>query len=83
MNHDEAMKIKVLAAKNAIDALGGKAQAAEKLAALSGRHITRYRVRYWLETGIDPKFCPHVHQLTKIPLTQLDPEVYPVYLFAS
>lgn len=83
MNQEELIQIKALAANNAIKQLGGMATAAAKLSALTGKNITRHRVRYWLEVGVQVKFCPAVHQLTKIPLSNLDPEVYPVYLFAS
>ncbi len=80
---EELIQIKVLAAETAINQMGGLVKTAEKLSALTGRKITRHRVKYWLEAGIQAKFCPAVHQLTKVPLTQLEPEVYPVYLFAS
>lgn len=83
MNAEEVKKIKVLAAHQAIDQLGGGNLAAEKVAAMTGKKVSRFHIRYWRERGVQAKFCPAVHQLTGIPLTQLDPEIYPVYLFAS
>jgi hypothetical protein len=83
LNSEELTEIKALAANTAIDQLGGLVKAAEKLSALTGKKITRHRVKYWLRVGVQAKFCPAVHQLTQVPLTHLEPEVYPVYLFAS
>ena len=83
MNHEETNEIKRLSASEAVAALGGRTKTAEKISALTGRKLSRHSIRYWLEEGIPAKYCPAVHQLTKIPLTKLDPEVYPVYLFAS
>ena len=83
MNDKESNEIKVLAARRAIEILGGRSLTAEKISAMSGKKCSRHSIRYWEEAGVPAKFCPAVHQLTKIPLTQLDPEVYPVYLFAS
>ena len=83
MKATEYKAIKQLAASNAIKQLGGNTAAAEKISVLTGHEVSRYRVNHWRKQGIQPRFCPAVHQLTKIPLSQLDPEVYPVYLFAS
>jgi len=83
LNKDELRQIKRLAAQTAVSQLGGLSPTAEKLSALTGKIVTKHRVKYWLDAGIQAKFCPAIHQLTQIPLTQLEPEVYPVYLFAS
>jgi hypothetical protein len=83
MTPPTASEIRTLAAENAVEILGGCALAAEKISAMTGQLVTRHRMKYWQQTGIQPRFCPAVHQLTRIPLSQLDPEIYPVYLFAS
>jgi tRNA U34 5-carboxymethylaminomethyl modifying enzyme MnmG/GidA len=83
MNPKEIKDIKVLAATQAIAQLGGLTRTAEKIAAMTGKNVNRHHVNYWTIAGIQAKYCPAVHQLTKIPLSQLDPEIYPVYLFAS
>lgn len=83
MTRKDIIEIKVLAANQAIDQLGGLTRAAEKISAMTGKVIGRHHVNYWRKGGIQPKYCPPIHQLTKIPLSQLDPEIYPVYLFDS
>lgn len=83
LNPNEIKQLKAIAADNAIEVLGGPTKASQKISALTGKNVSRFRVRHWKKEGIQAKFCPAVHQLTGIPLTQLDPEIYPVYLFAS
>lgn len=68
------------AARRAIDAMGGPAAAARALfdADHHGREqLTPATVSRWARTGIPPAWCPLVHQLTEIPLAELDPVVYP------
>lgn len=72
---------KITAAQAAIEVLGGPAVAARKLNSLTGMPCSRWRVQKWLKSGIATPWHPHVHQLTNIPLTELDPEIYPAFLF--
>ena len=65
----------------AIDQLGGCTKTAYQLSSMTGRDISRHRVRAWLKYGIAPPWHPLIHELTRIPLTDLDPEIYPKYLF--
>lgn len=68
-------------ARTAIINLGGPAEAARKLRSMSGRPCTRYRVQKWIKGGIATPWHPFVHNLTGISLTDLDPEIYPAFIF--
>lgn len=72
---------KAAIAKNAIDAIGGPLVASERIQSLSGRECSRDRIQKWLVNGIPAPWHPHVHMLTQIPLYELDPEIYPTWLF--
>lgn len=67
------------AAARAIEAMGGPGRAAQLLNESDphGRQLTAATVSRWAKTGVPASWCPTVHQLTGIPLTQLDPVVYP------
>jgi hypothetical protein len=71
---------RVAAAINAIEVMGGAVVAARKINELTGKNITRDRIQKWKLNGIAPPWHPIVHQLTKIPLNQLDAEIYPLFL---
>jgi hypothetical protein len=73
----------VTIAHQAIAQMGGDTRAAEKIAEMSGRPITRERVAKWKVNGIATGWHPAVHMLTGIPLHELEPEIYPTYLFPS
>lgn len=68
-------------ATEAIEKLGGPTMAAERLSSITGMDISKQRVMMWRRHGIAPPWHPLIHELTKIPLPQLDPEIYPTYLF--
>jgi hypothetical protein len=71
----------ISAAIQAVEAMGGALLAAQKIRELTGRPCTRERVQKWKNNGISPKYLPIVHKITNIPLTELDPVLYPSYLF--
>jgi ABC-type hemin transport system ATPase subunit len=70
-------------AKNAIAAIGGPVLAAKKIQELSGRDCSRDRIQKWLVNGIPAPWHPYIHQLSDIPLHDLDPEIYPSYIFTD
>ena len=72
---------RISAAKQAVAAMGGATSAARKIRELTGKPITRDRVEKWRVNGIAPPLHPIVHKLTEIPLSELDVEIYPRYLF--
>lgn len=68
-------------AKKAVDIMGGPLAASLKIQSLSGQACSRERVQKWLINGIAVPWHPFVHQLTDIPLHELDSEIYPSFLF--
>ncbi len=82
MSPDNTKEAKLGAALRAIDVMGGPVIAAKKITALTGKACTRDRIQKWKQNGIAPPWHPIVHQLTQIPLTELDPDIYPSYLFS-
>ena len=80
MSTDEVKEARLTAAKNAIEVMGGPVIAAQKIRELTGKACTRDRVQKWKLNGIAPPWHPIVHQLTGIPLNELDAEIYPAYL---
>jgi len=74
---------KVAMAKEAIRVIGGPVLASEKIQGLSGRDCSRDRIQKWLVNGIPSPWHPIVHTLTGIPLTKLDADIYPSYLFTT
>ena len=74
---------RISVAKQAVAAMGGATSAARKIRELTGKPITRDRVNKWRENGIAPPWHPIVHKLTNIPLSELDVEIYPKYLFSA
>lgn len=74
---------KATIAKNAINAIGGPVLASVKIQDLSGRECSRDRIQKWLVNGIPAPWHPWVHTLSEIPLQELDPEIYPSWLFNS
>lgn len=83
MTTDQVKEARVSAAISAIEVMGGPVIAAQKIRDLTGKPCTRDRVQKWKLNGIAPPWHPIVHQLTSIPLTELDAEIYPSYLFQS
>jgi len=80
----EAMNAtRISAAKQAVAAMGGATSAARKIRELTGKPCTRDRVEKWRVNGIAPPWHPIVHKLTNIPLSELDVEMYPRYLFQA
>jgi len=75
-------KLRKESAAEAINQLGGCTKTAQRLSMITGRDITRHRVRAWLKYGIAPPWHPLINQVTGIPLNRLDPEIYPAYLFS-
>lgn len=73
---------KIDMAKEAIRVIGGPVLASEKIQDLSGKACSRDRVQKWLVNGIPSPWHPIVHTLTGIPLTRLDADIYPSYLFS-
>lgn len=73
--------IRLDGAVRAITLLGGPTRTAERLSTITGKVITKHRVTQWQRYGIAVPWHPLVHQLTRIPLHKLDPEIYPKYLF--
>ena len=67
------------AAALAIERLGGPTRAAQVLVQADphGRQLTAATVSRWAKTGVPPGWCPVVHDTTGVPLSQLDPVVYP------
>ncbi len=42
------------------------------------RECSRQLVQYWLKQGcVTPQWAPRVHEVFKIPLHELNPDVYP------
>ena len=80
---DTLTEARVSAAKQAVVALGGATAAARKIRELTGKPCTRDRVNKWQVNGIAPPWHPIVHKLTNIPLSELDAEIYPRYLFQT
>ncbi len=74
---------RISAAIQAVAAMGGATSAARKIRELTGKACTRDRVNKWQVNGIAPPWHPIVHKLTGIPLTELDADIYPAYLFAA
>ena len=74
---------RISVAKQAVAAMGGSTAAARKIRELTGKPITRDRVEKWRVNGIAPPWHPIVHKLTDIPLSELDVEIYPRYLFSA
>jgi hypothetical protein len=83
MKNKEDQPVKVAAALSAIEKMGGSLAAAKMIQELTGKPCTRDRVQKWKTHGIGVPWHPIVHKLTGIPLPQLDPEIYPFYLFTS
>lgn len=83
MSADTIKEARVNAAKSAIEVMGGPVVAAQKIRDLTGKPCTRDRVQKWKLNGIAPPWHPIVHQLTNIPLAELDAEIYPSYLFQA
>ncbi len=72
---------RIKSAIKAINQLGGPRNTAHLISEISGLDITRERVQAWKKYGIAPPWHPIVHSLTRIPLTELDPEIYPAFIF--
>ena len=72
---------RVKIAKKAVAAMGGPVLASKKIEELTGKACTRDRVQKWLVNGIAVPWHPIVHQLTNIPVNELDPEIYPRHIF--
>lgn len=83
MRSDKVNASRISAAKQAVAAMGGSTSAARKIRELTGKPITRDRVEKWRHNGIAPPWHPIVHKLTSIPLSELDIEIYPKYLFSA
>ena len=83
MKKDPIKEARITAAKAAIDVMGGPVVASKKIQDLTGKVCTRDRVQKWKLNGIAPPWHPIVHQLTNIPLHELDAEIYPSYLFSQ
>lgn len=75
--------LKIQAANDAIEILGGPKKAAEKIRFLTGKSILATTIQKWKENGISPGWHPVIHALTHIPLYELDPDIYPEYLFPN
>ncbi len=75
----EAVRLK--GANDAIQLMGGPAMTAKRLSSITGKRVTRHRVTAWRKYGLAPPWHPIIHQITGIPLADLDPEIYPPYLF--
>ncbi|TFH40265.1 MAG: hypothetical protein E4H01_16895 [Lysobacterales bacterium] len=67
----------------ALRIMGGYASAARKISEATGKTITAARVEKWKDNGIAPGFHPVVHDITKLPLWLLDPDIYPERLFKA
>jgi len=81
LRQSEHNDLKKAAALKAINILGGPKTASEKIFGLTGKRITPDRIGKWRVNGIAPGWHPTVHLLTQIPLTDLDPDLYPSFLF--
>lgn len=68
-------------AADAIELMGGPARTAMQLSSITGKVVTRHRVLAWKRYGLAPPWHPVIHQITGIPLSDLDPEIYPPHLF--
>jgi len=75
--------MKAQIAKRAIAAIGGPVLAAKKIEELSNRKCSRDRIQKWMVNGIPAPWHPYVHQLSEIPLHELDREIYPSWLFQA
>ena len=81
--------VRIAGANKAIDMLGGSSQAAHLISEFCAQRdkttgvqaVSRERVQAWKKYGIAPPWHPIIHTLTRIPLTELDPEIYPSHLF--
>lgn len=74
---------KVEVARRAIKQLGGPAEAHRTIVELTGKPLSYEVVKKWNQNGIAVPWHPVIHQLTGIPLHELEPEVYPSYLFVA
>lgn len=66
--------------RKAVAAMGGAAIGAEKITSLSGRECSRHLLQKWMVNGIGVPWHPFVHKVSKIPLHELDPDIYPAWL---
>lgn len=80
-NNPAHLRAKIKGANKAIKQLGGSTQAAYLITGMAGKPCNRARVQAWKKFGIAPPWHPVIHRLTQIPLTELDPEIYPSFIF--